>query len=176
MMRRISSSLMLRIYCGIIVVLSIASTAWAGPCFKCKHEPVVMPVSLAAGTTVRTPEFLVKNVGYTIRIRVNRSVPFDQLSCMIGGNQHPPDCGMYQRDSVIEAEWKVWDGDRLVVQGTAGGSHGDMAWSSDIMDRYLGQFDGEANKKYVVEVKFIKDGTPLNKFNPRLVVRMFDTF
>ncbi len=51
-----------------------------------------------------------------------------------------------------------------------------MAWSSDIMDRYLGQFDGEANKKYVVEVKFIKDGTPLNKFNPRLVVRMFDTF
>jgi hypothetical protein len=42
------------------------------------------------------------------------------------------------------------------------------------MDRYLGKFVGEANKKYVVEVKFTKDGTPLKDFNPRLIVRMID--
>ena len=31
-----------------------------------------------------------------------------------------------------------------------------------------------ANKKYIVEVKFTKDGTLLKDLNPRLVVRMID--
>lgn len=87
---------------------------------------------------------------------------------------HPSHCGMYSWDAVIEAEWKVWDGERIVAQGTAGGSDGAMGWSDSFMDRYLGEFDGEANKKYVVEVKFTKDGTPLNEFKPRLIVRMVD--
>jgi hypothetical protein len=29
---------------------------------------------------------------------------------------------------------------------------------------------GESGKKYVVEVKFTKDGTPLNVANPHLIV------
>ena len=165
----------LRIVCLTFVALGIAPTARAsGPCFKCKHEPVVMPVSLAEGTTVRTPEFLVKKIEYHIDIRVNRNVPFGQLSCMLGGNRRPSHCEMYHWDSVLEAEWKVLDGENVVAQGSTKDSKGDMAWSDDIMDRYLGWFDGEANKKYVVEVKFTKDGTPLKDFNPRLVVRMVD--
>jgi hypothetical protein len=31
---------------------------------------------------------------------------------------------------------------------------------------------GKNGRKYVLEVKFIKDGTPLNVTNPRLVVMM----
>ncbi len=155
-------------------MFAIASAAWAGPCFKCKHEPVVMPVSLAEGTTVRTPEFLVKNIEYRIGIRVNRGLPFGQLSCMMGGNMHPSHCEMFHFDEVIEAEWKVLDGEHIVAQGTAKGSNGGLGWSDSFMDRYLGEFVGEANKKYVVEVKFTKDGTPLKEFNPRLIVRMID--
>ena len=134
-----------------------------------------MPLSLAEGTTVRTPEFLVKNIEYHIDIRVDRGLPIGQLTCMIGGNlsQSKSDCAMFHWDNVINAEWKVLDGERIVAQGTTA-EWGDMAWSDSFMDRYLGEFTGEANKKYVVEVKFTKDGTPLNEFNPRLVVRMFD--
>jgi hypothetical protein len=174
MRRMLSRFRMTRIGCRILVVFAIASTAWAaGPCFKCKHEPVVMPVSLAMGTTVRTPEFLVKNIKYHVIIRVNRGLPFGQLTCMIGGNRRPAHCEMFHFDLVLEAEWKVWDGEHLVAQGTATG-YDDMAWSDSEMDRYLGDFIGEANKKYVVEVKFTKDGTPLKDLNPRLVVRMID--
>jgi len=174
MMRRFFRFRIPRVLCGVFVVFTTASTAWAGLCFKCKHEPVVMPVSLAVGATVRTQEFLVKHIGYIIAIRVNRGVPFGQLSCMIGGDQPPTHCDMYHWDAVIEAEWTVSDGGHIVAQGTAKGSYGKMAWSDDFMDRYLGEFDGEANKKYVVEVKFTKDGTPLNEFKPRLIVRMVD--
>ncbi|MGA7244378.1 MAG: hypothetical protein WBX19_14410 [Terracidiphilus sp.] len=79
-------------------------------------------------------------------------------------------------DLALEAEWKVLDGDQVVAQGTTRGSLGEMAWSDSFMDRYLGEFTGEASKKYVVEVKFIKDGTPLKDLNPRLVVRMADSW
>ena len=156
---------------GVCVAFAIASTARAAP----KHEPVVMPVSLAVGTTVRTPEFLVKKIEYFIGIRVNRGLPFGQLSCMIGGDRHPSHCDMYHWDNLIDAEWKVLDGEHIVAQGTTPG-YGDMAWSDGFMDRYLGEFVGEANKKYVVEVKVIKDGTPLKELNPRLVVRMADSW
>lgn len=132
-----------------------------------------MPVSLTIGTTVRTPAFLVKNIEYHIDIRVNRGLPFGQLTCMIGGNRRPSHCGRFHWDNVIEAEWKVLDGEQIVAQGIATG-YGDMAWSGNEMDRYLGTFVGEARKKYVVEVKFTKDGTSLNELNPRLVVRMID--
>jgi len=165
-----------RMFCAVyraLLVLTAASTAWAGPCFKCKHEPVVMPVTLAEGTSVRTPEFLVKNIEYHIDIRVNRGLPLDRLSCMIGGNMHLSPCEIFHSDVVLEAEWKVLDGEQIVAHGTAKG-FGDMAWSDTFIDRYLGVFVGESNKKYVVEVKFTKDGTPLNEFNPRLVVRMID--
>lgn len=167
---------MLRTVCRTLLVLTIASTASAGPCLKCKHEPVVMPVSLTAGTTVRTPEFLVKKIGYSIGIRVNRGLSFNQLSCMMGGNLHPSHCEMFHFDEVIEAEWKVLDGEHIVVQGTARGSNGAMAWSDSFMDRYLGEFVGEADKKYVVEIEFTKNGTPLNEYNPRLIVRMYDSW
>jgi len=176
-MKRLSRFRMPRIFCGVFVAFAIAATAWAaGPCFKCKHEPVVMPVSLAMGTTVRTPEFLVKKIEYFIGIRVNRGLSFNQLSCMMGGNRRPSHCEMFHFDLVLDAEWKVLDGERIVAQGTAIGSNGDMAWSDSFMDRYLGQFVGEANKKYVVEVKFTKDGTSLDEFKPRLVVRMADSW
>ncbi len=136
-----------------------------------------MPVSLEAGTTVRTSEFLVKNIEYHISLRVNRGLPFGQLTCMIGGNRTPSKshCAMLHFDLVVEAEWKVLDGQRIVAQGTATG-FGDMAWSDSFIDRYLGAFTGEANKRYVVEVKFTKDGTPLKEMNPRLVVRMSDSW
>jgi hypothetical protein len=175
MMRRLWRVQKLRVFCVVSVALAIASIAWAGPCVKCKHEPVVMPVSLAEGTTARTPEFLVKNGEYFIGIRVNRGLPFGQLTCMIGGNRHPSHCEMFHFDLVLEAEWKVWDGEHLVAQGIAKG-YGDMAWSSDIMDRYLGEFVGEPNRKYVVEVKFTRDGAPLKGLNPRLFVRMADSW
>lgn len=136
-----------------------------------------MPVSLEAGAVVRTPEFLVKNSEYHISLRVNRGLPIGQLTCMIGGNMTPSKahCAKFHFDLVVEAHWRVLDGERIVAQRTATG-FGDMAWSDSFIDRYLGEFTGETNKKYVVEVKFTKDGTPLKELNPRLVVRMADSW
>jgi hypothetical protein len=132
-----------------------------------------MPVSLAVGT-VRTPEFLVTYTGYKIMVRVKRGLALGELDCMMGVTMmgNPDHCAMFRFETVLEAEWTVSDGDQIVAQGSVHGKDDRMAVSDDTLDTYLGTFVGEANKKYVLEAKFTKDGTPLNEFKPRLIVQM----
>jgi hypothetical protein len=133
-----------------------------------------MPVSLAVGT-VQSPEFRVKYTDYKIMIEVKRRLPLGQLQCMMGIKMIgvPDHCAMYQWDTVLEAEWTVRDGEHIVAQGAVHGKDEGSSVSDDTLARYLGTFVGEANKKYVVEVKFTKDGTTLNEFKPRLIVQMY---
>jgi hypothetical protein len=174
-MRQISRRQLLGVVCGPLAVFALASMTWAaGPiCFKCKIDPVNMPVSLAVGT-VRTPEFWVKDTDYTIMIEVKRGLPLARLDCMMGIRLlgEPDRCATFHLETVLEAEWTVWDGEHIVAQGAVHGNNNPLAAVSDShLDEYLGTFEGKANKKYVVEVKFTKNGTALNEFKPRLKVQ-----
>jgi hypothetical protein len=174
-MRRISRLQLLGIVCGVLAVFAFASTAWAaGPCFRCKIVPVNMPVSLAVGT-VRTPEFRVTDTDYKIMIRVKRGLPLPKLECMMGIRMsgEPDRCPTFHLDTVLEAEWTALDGGNVVAHGVVHARDDMMAVSDVTVERYLGTFIGEANKKYVLEVKFTKDGTALGEFKPRLIVEMY---
>ena len=72
-------------------------------------------------------------------------------------------------DPVLQADWKVWDQDHVVANGSSALSGGGKI-AQDQIWKLLGQFAGQAGKKYVVEVKFTKDGSPLNAADPRLIV------
>jgi hypothetical protein len=85
-----------------------------------------------------------------------------------GGPDH---CTTFHFDTALGAEWTVWDGKNVVAQGNVQGKEFG-GYSNDTLDRSIGTFPGEANKKYVVEVKFTKDGTVLNEFKPRLIVQL----
>jgi hypothetical protein len=132
-----------------------------------------MPVSLAVGT-VRTPEFPVKHEAYEIYIRAEWRLPAGEQKCMMGAvvSGYPNHCGMFHFDRLLDADWALRDGDRIVAQGSVHDYDSDYGASQQYLDRYLGTFVGEKNKKYVLEVKFTRDGTPLNITNPRLVVMM----
>jgi hypothetical protein len=54
-------------------------------------------------------------------------------------------------------------------QGSSSG-YGAAKFTDDNIFKFLGTFPVLSGKKYVVEVKFTKDGTPLNVANPHLVV------
>lgn len=166
---------MARIVCGILVVFILPSTACAvGLCLKCRATPINMPVSLTVGM-VRTPEFLVKSTDYRIMLRVRRGLPLGQLKCLMGIRLYDERdfCGYAHIDTAIAAEWKVWDGERIVARGSVSGWDDKMSVSDDTLDKYLGTFAGEANKHYVLELSFVKDGTRLEKFKPRLIVEMY---
>jgi len=174
-MTTISRSRMARIVCGILVVFIVSSMAWGvGLCLKCKATPIDMPVSLTVGT-VRTPEFFVKSTDYRIMLKVRRGLPLAQLQCLMGIRLHEGRdyCGYAHIATAIAAEWKVWDGERIVAQGSVSGWSDKFAVSDDALEKYLGTFASEANKKYVLELTFTKDGTALNEFKPRLIVEMY---
>ena len=120
---------------------------------KCSSDSrlsVDMPVSLAIAT-VRTPDFPVKHQLYSIDIRAQWNLPTDELKCRMGFELSPgyPQCKL---DSLIEANWNVWDGDRVVAHGFDKGKSGDFEAGACYFARTIREFTGVSKHKYVVEV------------------------
>ena len=72
-------------------------------------------------------------------------------------------------DPLLRADWTVWNEGHLVSSGSSTTQADDM-YTEQYIFKFLGKFPGEAGKKYIVKVKFTKDGTPLNVANPHLIV------
>jgi hypothetical protein len=125
--------------------------------------------------TVRTPAFSVKHEVYTISIQVERTIPAAELNCMMGAKAFPwvqDHCGMLHIDTLLEAGWTVWDGDHAVAHGSVRGVDSHITATKELLSKQIGDFVGEKDKQYILEVKFTKDGTPLNVTSPHLIVMM----
>jgi hypothetical protein len=133
-----------------------------------RYSDVDMPVSLAVGT-VRTPEFPVRHEAYFIMIQAEKHLPYVDMKCMMGLTAGPTEASECNKEPVLKADWTVLDGEHIVAQGS-NRTEADAEYTDKYMFKFLGKFMGESDKKYVVEVKFTKDGTPLNVTNPHLIV------
>jgi len=156
---------------GLLAVLLFGPNALAkGPkTHKYRGSEIDMPVSLAVGT-VRTPEFPVIHEAYFIMIQTEKRLPFVDQQCMMGLMSGPLDIEKCNnKEQLLQAEWTVWDDGKIVSRGSSSG-WGPASYTNENIFKFLGTFVGEAKKKYVVEVKFTKDGTPLNVTNPHLIV------
>lgn len=128
-----------------------------------------IPVSLALGT-VRTSPLPVVAHWYWIMVQVEKPLPFLQMQCMMGvtsGRRDPKDSS--SDDPLLQADWTVWDGDRIVARGSIPARCACMSEDKHIY-KFLGGFPGTAGRQYVVEVKFTRDATALNVANPHLIV------
>jgi hypothetical protein len=161
----------LRATSGAICALFLVPGVFAGAHKEhpYRHSDVDMPVSLAVGT-VRTPEFSAISQWYDIMVQVEEPLPFMQMKCMMGVVGGPLDLKYCSsNDPLLRADWTVLDSDHVVDKGTIP-IRCACKFEGKYMYKFLGGFAGEAGKKYVVEVKFTKDGTPLNVANPHLIV------
>ena len=137
--------------------------------FPEKYSDIYMPISLAVGT-VRTPEFTVAAQWYDIMVQVEKPLPFLQMLCMMGVTGGPLDLkSCSNNDPLLRADWTVWDGEHIVDRGSIPDRCA-CKFEDKHIYKLLGSFAADAGKKYVVEVKFTKDGTPLNVANPHLIV------
>lgn len=150
---------------GVVLLRPKALAGWGG-----RKPAIDMPVSLAVGT-VRTPEFPVKHQPYLVMIRAKRSLPFADMNCMMGVSWGPLSSYNCDVEPLLQADWTVCENGQVVDRGSAHGK-GRGASSDQFLDRFLGHFVGEAKKRYVLEVKFTKDGSALNVTNPHLIVMM----
>ena len=137
--------------------------------FPQKYSAVYMPVSLAIGR-VRTPEFPVEKQWYDIMLQVEKPLPFQQMQCMMGVTAGPlekKDCS--SDDPLLRADWTVWEDAHMVRWGSVPDGCACIFTDKNIF-KSLGSFPAEAGKKYVVQVHFTKDGTPLNLANPHFII------
>jgi hypothetical protein len=135
---------------------------------KYRYSEIDMPVSLAVGT-VRTPEFPVIHEAYFIMVQAEKRLPFVDMECMMGLMSGPLDKSKCDKEPLLQTNWIVWDGEHIVAQGL-NRTEADAEFTNKHLFKFLGKFMGESGRKYVVEVKFTKDGTPLNVANPHLIV------
>ena len=133
-----------------------------------RYSDIDMPVSLAVGT-VRTPEFPVIHEAYFIMVQAEKRLPFRDMQCMMGLMSGPLEKRDCNQEPLLQTNWTVWDGEHIVAQGS-NRTEADAEFTNKHLFKFLGKFMGESGKKYVVEVKFTKDGTPLNVANPHLIV------
>jgi hypothetical protein len=144
-------------------------------CYSDKDHPyrysvVDIPVSLAVGS-VRTPEFSPPSSWYWIMVQVEKPLPTMQMVCMMTvANDSPEswkDCPL--SDRLLRADWTIWEDGKIASSGSST-THADDMYTKDNIFKFLGKFLALSGKKYVVEVKFTKDGTPLNIANPHLII------
>ncbi|MGA2439146.1 MAG: hypothetical protein ABSF57_11635 [Acidobacteriaceae bacterium] len=145
-------------------------------CYSDKDHPyrysvVDIPVSLAVGS-VRTPEFSPRKTSWHwILVQVERPLPTKQMACMMAVDDDSPaswkDCPL--SDRLLRADWTVWENGKIASSGSST-THADDIYTKDNIFKFLGKFPALLGKKYVLEVKFTKDGTPLNVANPHLIV------
>lgn len=135
-----------------------------------KYAAVYMPVSLAVGR-VRTPEFAAKySQDYDIMLQLEEPLPFRRMVCMVGVTSGPLDKKDCEKDDpIVRADWTVWEDGRIVEWGSIPDNCG-CKFTTKNISKLVGMFPLEAGKKYVVQVHFTKDGSPLNIANPHLIV------
>jgi len=137
--------------------------------FPEKYAVIYAPVSLAV-SQVRTVEFPVDKEWYDIMVQVEKPLPFEKMRCMMGVTAGPLDsteCS--SNDPLLRADWTVWDGAKVVDKGSIPGRCA-CKFEDRYIYKFLGSFAGEVGKKYAVEVKFTKDGSPLDVAKPHLIV------
>ena len=145
-------------------------------CYSDKDHPyrysvVDIPVSLAVGS-VRTPEFSPRKTSWHwILLQVEKPLPTPQMVCMTTTGDDSPqswkDCPL--SDRLLQADWTVWEDGKISSSGSST-THADGKYTRDNIFKFLGKFPALVGHKYVLEVKFTKDGTPLNVANPHLIV------
>jgi hypothetical protein len=151
------------------VFLAPGASAGGHPAHPYRHSVVDLPVSLAVGT-VRTPEFAPSTHWYWIMLQVEKTLPFGQMQCMMGVTTNPFEAkNCTNDDPLLRADWTVWSEGQVVSSGTSTTKAGDK-YTKDYIFKFLGKFPALSGKKYVLEVKFTKDGSPLNVANPHLIV------
>ena len=159
---------------SIIATIAVLLLAPAVPADERKDHPyrrsdVDMPVLLAPAV-VRTPEFAVISKWYVIMIQVEKPLPALQMRCMMGMTLGPldeKDCG--GSGPMLRADWTVREGEQVVSQGSTPDDCA-CAFTKPYMFKFLGGFGGKAGHKYFVEVKFTRDGSPLDVAKPHLIV------
>jgi hypothetical protein len=103
---------------------------------------------------------------YHVELEVDRHMPLDELDCDLGP---PPTGHQCSTPPLLDLEWKIWDGTRLVKNWPAMPIRA-SAWSEASTSCFLGDFDGKRNGFFTLELNVKKDAGRLKDLHPRMQI------
>lgn len=136
---------------------------------ECDNDLLHLPVSLRPGQ-VKTPEFTTQTGAVAIEITVKNVLPPAELSCMMGISEGPQDPANCNKESLIEASWKVWNGGNIVARGSSREMGRRGGYMNSFYVKYLGAFKAQKHRKFSLEVDFTRDGSALAAAEPSLTL------
>lgn len=140
--------------------------AWALWTHTRVNRAVDLPISMARGH-IRSSEFRVNvNTPYTIAIEVESGIQNDTVLCLLDISTDK-ECD--DRQSVVKASWVLTSDGRVVANGSSDDFVSGGLSGGEII-RYIGRFQCQSRRPYVLDVDFISDGTSLALGKPRLKV------
>jgi hypothetical protein len=102
-------------------------------------------------------------------LQFEKPLPFRDMQCMTGVEDGMDDSKECAREPLVDLNWKVLSEGQVVYQGSSSG-FGGAEFTAEYIFKFLGDFSTQPGKKYIVELKFTKDGAPLDIANPHLIV------
>jgi hypothetical protein len=153
---------------AVVIVASTVSLLLYAWLSSQEAVPLSVPISLAPGRFESPPFKPRASQGCEVALSFRSSIPLDELNCLIGmGSMSMKPCSDSQ-SNVLDVSWRVLSHGESVASGTFKG--GNSGVSSGLVETYMGLLDGEFGREYVVELNVVKDGSYLDRTNPRLVV------
>jgi hypothetical protein len=142
------------------------------------ERPVDIPISMVIGH-VHSPDFTINvEEPFTIRIEVEKRIPFDTLNCLLGTAMGQNTTALQEcpdRPSVVKASWVLTSNGRTVAKGSSE-DYRSGEWRNDAISRGLGYFQSQRGHRYALDVSVLADGSSLAPGNPRLKVEVSPAF
>lgn len=132
--------------------------------------PVLTPISLSGGHIAKS--FTINFTGtYTVRIEVERKLPFDTLQCLlgVGAQEALPEGQCKNIPTALNASWTVTENGQIIKAGASATADGGV-YANDSIANELGWFEGKRGHHYVLDMNILQDGSALAVTNPKLRV------
>ncbi len=135
-----------------------------------RWTPASFAVDLQSDTSNSSSFRVNLSTEYLIELAVDRSMPLEQLNCLLDVDLTPK----YREErcraipSPVDLKWQVFSSGAVVAEGTSQNQHSG-GWGSTV-SRTIGRFHGNAGQEYFVRVESLKDASVLASTNPRITV------
>jgi hypothetical protein len=131
-------------------------------------QPLALELPLEPGVTV-SPDFRVsQTLPYLVELEVDRSLPFEQLTCLLGEPLSSATCN--ETGQIVDLQWRVSSRGNEVARGQSAFKQG--AGFGPTIEKTLGSFNGRAWQQYRLEVTVLRSIRALEVTRPRILVQL----
>ena len=151
----------------LVVAIALFLAPDALPIWR-NANPLVLALPLEPGVVV-SPVFRVSHgLQYLVELEVDRTLPFEELRCLLGEPQSGSACDGSQQ--AVHLRWRISSQGSEIAHGASAYNQG--AGYGPTIAKTLGAFEGRPGQQYRLEVTVLRSLRALEAAKPRVLVQL----